>query len=150
MRLKVKDHRSMGLGADPRVELASRIFLTAFVTGSTFKLSRSSSGEGESNETYQWTFFFLRGHTCSMWKFPGSGSNWSCSRLPMQPQQCQIGAVSVTYTTAHTNAGSLTHYARPGIEPESSWVIVVTSEPQRELLNELLFFWLFLSKFFSD
>ena len=48
--------------------------------------------------------------------------------------------LSMTYTTAHTNAGSLTHYARPGIEPESSWVIVVTSEPQRELLNELLFF----------
>ena len=26
-----------------------------------------------------------------------------------QPQQCQILAVPVTYTTAHSNAGSLTH-----------------------------------------
>ena len=32
-----------------------------------------------------------------------------------QPQQCQIWASSVTYTTAHGNAGSLTHRARPGI-----------------------------------
>ena len=30
----------------------------------------------------------------------------------------------LTYTTAHSNAGSLTHWARPGIEPASSWVLV--------------------------
>ena len=29
-----------------------------------------------------------------------------------------------TYTTAHSNAGSLTHWARPGIEPTSSWMLV--------------------------
>ena len=31
---------------------------------------------------------------------------------------------------------SLTHWARPGIEPESSWILVgfVTTEPQQELL----------------
>ena len=33
-------------------------------------------------------------------------------------QQCQIQAMSVTYTTAHSNA------ARPGIEPASSWMLV--------------------------
>ena len=38
-----------------------------------------------------------------------------------QPQRCQIWAVSVTYTTAYGNAGSLTHKARPGIEPATSW-----------------------------
>ena len=27
------------------------------------------------------------------------------------------------YTTAHGNAGSLTHGARPGIEPASSWIL---------------------------
>ena len=35
-----------------------------------------------------------------------------------------IRAVSATYTTAHGNAGSLTHGARPGIEPETSWLPV--------------------------
>ena len=35
-------------------------------------------------------------------------------------------------TTAHGNAGSLTHWARPGIEPTSSWILVrfiSTTEP---------------------
>ena len=31
---------------------------------------------------------------------------------------------SVTYTIAHGNAGSLTHWKRPGIEPASSWILV--------------------------
>ena len=30
-------------------------------------------------------------------------------RVAPQPQQCQIQAISATYTTAHQNAGSLTH-----------------------------------------
>ena len=28
------------------------------------------------------------------------------------------------YDTAHSNAGSLTHLVRPGIEPASSWILV--------------------------
>ena len=38
------------------------------------------------------------------------------------------------YTTAHGNTGSLTHGARPGIKPSSSWLLVrfVTTEPQWE------------------
>ena len=42
----------------------------------------------------------------------------------------------MTYTTAHSNTGSLTHQVRPGIEPASSWLLVgfVTTEPQQELL----------------
>ena len=35
-----------------------------------------------------------------------------------------IWASSATYTTAHSNAESLTHWARPGIEPEFSWMLV--------------------------
>ena len=31
---------------------------------------------------------------------------------------------SVTYTTVHGNTGSITHWARPGIELESSWILV--------------------------
>ena len=56
---------------------------------------------------------------------PRLGSNWSYSCQPMpQPQQCQIQALSVTYTIAHINAGSLTHCTGPGMEPTSSWILV--------------------------
>ena len=48
------------------------------------------------------------------------------------------GAMSVTYTTAHSNAWSLTHWARPGMEPLSSWALVrfVSAAPQGELLDQ--------------
>ena len=64
------------------------------------------------------------------------GSNWSCSCQPTaQPQQCGIQATSVTYTTAHGNAWSLTYWVGPGIEPASSWILVrlVSSEPRQKL-----------------
>ena len=44
---------------------------------------------------------------------PHSHSNLG-SRLHLWP----------TYTTAHGNNGSLTHWARPGIEPATSWILV--------------------------
>ena len=40
-----------------------------------------------------------------------------------EPQQCWVQAMSLTYTTVHGNAGSLTHWTRPGIEPTSSWML---------------------------
>ena len=45
-------------------------------------------------------------------------------------------ARSVTYTTAHGNTRSLTHWARPGIEPTTSWFLVrfVSVVPWWELL----------------
>ena len=53
-----------------------------------------------------------------------------------QPQQRQIQAKSATYTTAHGNARSLTHWARPGIEPKTSLFLVgfISSAPWWELL----------------
>ena len=50
-----------------------------------------------------------------------------------------------TYTIAHGNTRSLTHWARPGIEPSSSWMLVgfTSTVPQRELLKNF-FFSLFL------
>ena len=53
-----------------------------------------------------------------------------------EPQQLGIRAASVTYTTAHGNARSLTPWARPGIEPTTSWFLVrfVSSVSRRELL----------------
>ena len=54
-----------------------------------------------------------------------------------EPQQHQILATSATYTTAHCNAGSLTHWARPGIEPTTSWFLVrfISSLLQWELIH---------------
>ena len=75
------------------------------------------------------------------------GGSQARGRIPgqptPQPQQHQIPAASVTYTTAHGNAGSLTHWARPGIKPASSWILVtfVSAAPWRELPD--VFFLLF-------
>ena len=35
-----------------------------------------------------------------------------------------IGAAAATYTTAQSNTGSLIHWARSGIKPISSWILV--------------------------
>ena len=97
-------------------------------------------------------FFFLSlfgGHACGIWKFPGSKSYWSCSCWPMpQPQQHEIPAGSVAYITGHSSAGSLTHWARLGIELASSWILVrfVTAEPQWE---SLIFFLICVSHWFA-
>ena len=71
--------------------------------------------------------------------YGGSQANWRYSHWPTpKPQQGQIQAASVTYTTAHSNAGSLTHWLRPGIEPATSWVSAV---PWWELLFFFFFVW---------
>ena len=59
-----------------------------------------------------------------------------------QPQQRQIWTVSATYTTVHGNTRSLTHWARPGLEPASSWMPVrfVPTEPRQELLGLCTFY----------
>ena len=49
-----------------------------------------------------------------------------------------------------SNAGCLTHRARPGIEPASSWILVqfIIAEPQQELPMHLWFYvWFFMSDF---
>jgi len=70
-------------------------------------------------------FFSFYGCTCSIWQFPGYGSSQSYSCRPMpRSQQRGIQAMSLTYTTAHDNSGSLTHRARAGIKPTSSWILV--------------------------
>ena len=56
---------------------------------------------------------------------PRLGSTWSCSHLPTpEPQQHQIRTTSATYTTAHNNVRSWTHWARPGMETTASWFLV--------------------------
>ena len=48
----------------------------------------------------------------------------------------------MTYTTAHSNARSLTHRERPGIEPTTSWLLIgfVCTVPQWQLQDQLQFF----------
>ena len=50
-------------------------------------------------------------------------------RLTPQQQQHQKQATSAAYTAACGNAGSLTHGARPGIEPASSWTLCQVLNP---------------------
>ena len=76
-----------------------------------------------------WLFTFSRAAPVWHTEVPRLGVelNLSCSRWPMpepQPQQHRIEAMSATYTTAHSNARSLTHWARPGIEPATWWFLV--------------------------
>ena len=79
-------------------------------------------------ESYQMLFLHLflfclslfLGHIFGTWRFPGQRSNQSHSCQSIQgPQQRGVQATSVTHTTAHSNARSLTHWVRPGIEPAS-------------------------------
>ena len=85
-------------------------------------------------------FFFLGPHLRHM-EFPRltAESGYSCWPTP-QTQQYGIRATSATYTIAHCNARSLTHWAGPGIKPASSWMLVrfVTTEPPWELPELLL------------
>ena len=63
-----------------------------------------------------------------------SNRSYSCQPT-QQPHQHRIQATSATYTTAHSNARSLTHQARPGIELEIPWFLVgfVSAAPRPEL-----------------
>ena len=47
----------------------------------------------------------------------------------------------LTYTTAHSNAGSPTHGARPGMEPASLWSLVrfVNCQAMKGARSDLLF-----------
>ena len=66
-------------------------------------------------------FFSFHGRTWGIWKFPGQGSDWSCSFQPTpQPQHLGIQDASVIHTTAYAKDESLTLWARPGIKPASS------------------------------
>ena len=60
-----------------------------------------------------------------------------------QSQQCWIQASSVSYTTALSHTGSLTHWARPGSKPTSSWILIrfVSAVPQCELPRHVYILW---------
>ena len=54
-----------------------------------------------------------------------------------------IGTAAAGPSHSRSNAGSLMHWARPGLEPMSSWILArfVTSEPQQELLDVSSLWW---------
>ena len=54
-------------------------------------------------------FFSFLGFTCSTWKSQARG---------------RIGAAASGLPHLHRNAGALTHWAGPGIEPATSWILV--------------------------
>ena len=61
-----------------------------------------------------------------------------------QPQQLGIQASSATYTTAHSSVGSLTHRAKPGNKPATSWLLVgFVSAGLQEELQGLSFYFFF-------
>ena len=61
-------------------------------------------------------FSFFLGPHLGIWKFSGQGLN--------QTYYCQIRPASSNHSTACINTRSLTHWARPGMEPISSWTLV--------------------------
>ena len=70
-------------------------------------------------------FFFFRATPTAYGGSQARGLNQSRSGWPTpQPQQRGIQGASVTYTMAHVNARSLTHWMRPGIKLASSWILV--------------------------
>ena len=107
----------------PFIHLLIYIFIEFIICFQASKLPESG--------TFFFFFgFFLRLHRqqAGIRRLSGLGSNqsWSCWPMP-QPWQCGIWIKSATYTTAHGNTTSLTHWVRPGIEPVSSWILVFIS-----------------------
>ena len=70
-------------------------------------------------------FVFFRAAPMAYGGSQARGLNWSCSCQPTpQPQQWHIQAAAVTYTTAHSNAGSLTQ------SEARDWTQVLTDASQ--------------------
>ena len=67
--------------------------------------------------------------------YGGSQDRGQIRRCQPQPQPCRIQGTSGTYTTAQSNTRSLTHRAKPGIEPTSSRILVrfISTAPWWEL-----------------
>ena len=80
-------------------------------------------------------FCFLGLHPWNM-KVPRLGVKWEL-QPPAYATATALRDLSLVCDLhqAHGNAGSLTHWARPGIQPMSSWILVgfVSTAPRREL-----------------
>ena len=67
----------------------------------------------------------------------------SRQRVKLKLQLPAYATATATFATAHGNDGYLTHWASPGIEPASSWLLVglITTEPHWELQEMIKFRW---------
>ena len=87
-------------------------------------------------------FFFLSFLGLNLWhmEVPRLGGQIGAAAASLCHSHSNVG---LTYATAHGNAGSLTHWARPGIRPAASWILVefVIAEPPRELQMSTFFIW---------
>ena len=85
-------------------------------------------------------FFFLGPHLRHM-KFPRLGVQLELQLLALHHSHSNIRSELCLQpnTTTHGNAGSLTQWARPGIEPATSWFLVrfISTAPWQELLEKL-------------
>ena len=97
-------------------------WLIYFVTGSLYLLT-----------PWSWSFlFYLYFHLFIYFAF-FLGPHLLRMEVPRLGVESELQLS--TYATAHGKAGSSTHWARPGIQPTSSWMLVgfITAEPQQVL-----------------
>ena len=87
---------------------------------------------------FVWGFFVF-----VFWTFRATSMAYRCSQArdlirTVVAGLSQSHSNARSYTTAHSNAGSLIHWARPGMEPAPSWFLVgfVSAAPWWELLSK--------------
>ena len=88
-----------------------------------------------------WLISFLRSHLTEAYEVSQARGPIGATAASLHHRHSNSGSeLCLTYTTAHDNTGSLTHWAKPGIKPTTSWFLggFVSTVPQRELL--LLFY----------
>ena len=82
--------------------------------------------------SYVWTFFFWNSLYifCEFLLFRAAPIAYGDSQA-----MSLIGATAAGLNHSHSSAGSLTHWARPGMETTTSWFLVgfVSAQPQRKL-----------------
>ena len=122
---------------DPALEILS----TKSPCSSIFYLGLLASSYDTSNPFLVFKsvfFFFLPFRAACVAYGCSQARGWigaAAAELCHSHRNTRSKAVSAAYTTAHGNARSLMPWARPGMEPASSWVIVgfITTEPWQEL-----------------
>ena len=74
---------------------------------------------------FVFVFYFVLLFSTALVAYGGSQARDGMGAIAagLHPQQFQIPTTSVTYTTAHGHTRSPTHWAMPGIESTSSWIL---------------------------
>ena len=96
-------------------------------------------------------YFIFKGHTRDIWKFPGQGSNRSCSCQPTpQPQQRRIRGTSANDITTRGNARSLNTERGQGLNPSHGYQLgslPLSHEGHSEMFKFSMYFISFCSFF---